>query len=296
MNASKWREPVVDPYSISFKNNLKLESIEGYPHAGNDVFKCRGTYKDKEVYFYLKIARHLDANLENELKALEIFSNLSIPVPEVIAYDLDIKYPYIATKLIDGERLSKILSKYKGDEIKKNSLIYMEQFGAVLAKIHSARLTWKEVKTRRFHKNIDTSMLTDKVSLDVSKWLEENKPSKKDKVFVHGDYHYANLLWSDNKIAAVLDWELCGIGWKEFDIAWAIILRPSQKFLKTELEEQRFLDGYSKHCSFDNVSFDWCKVLIYLHFYIIGKKLKDNDYIIYVIKKMLSVINKYKKS
>ncbi|HKL75350.1 MAG TPA: hypothetical protein VJ881_04715 [Halanaerobiales bacterium] len=44
MNTPKWREPIIDPYSIILNEDLELKSIDGYPHAGNDVFKCSNNW------------------------------------------------------------------------------------------------------------------------------------------------------------------------------------------------------------------------------------------------------------
>ena len=62
------------------------------------------------------------------------------------------------------------------------------------------------------------------------------------------------ILWNNKKISAVLDWELSGIGNKEFDIAWAIINRPSQKFLKTDKgRELAHRYGYTSQHAVDNL-------------------------------------------
>ena len=91
------------------------------------------------------------------------------------------------------------------------------------------------------------------------------------KGFCHGDFHYANILWKDGHMSAILDFELSGWGNREFDIAWALILRPGQKFLNTEEELSLFLDGYlsAGTCSLNAVRY--YMVLIYAYFYRIGR-------------------------
>lgn len=69
-----------------------------------------------------------------------------------------------------------------------------------------------------------------------------------------------------------MDFELSGWGNKEFDIAWALILRPGQKFMNTDKEILLFRDGY---LSVGNCNWDYVKyymVLIYSYFYRIGKE------------------------
>ena len=76
-------------------------------------------------------------------------------------------------------------------------------------------------------------------------------------VFCYGDFHYANVLWKDHHISAILDFELAGYGSRDFDIAWALFLRPGQKFLKTDEELERFLRGYQKYgdCNVEAVKY-----------------------------------------
>ena len=73
-------------------------------------------------------------------------------------------------------------------------------------------------------------------------------------------------------IVAVLDWELSGIGNKEFDIAWAIINRPFQEFLKTNKEINEFLRGYNSFSSCNVKFVKYYMILIYAHFISVDKE------------------------
>ena len=46
-------------------------------------------------------------------------------------------------------------------------------------------------------------------------YLQENNIQKDGSTFIHGDFHYANVLWKQNDISGVLDWEYSGRGFKE---------------------------------------------------------------------------------
>ena len=84
-------------------------------------------------------------------------------------------------------------------------------------------------------------------------------------VFCHGDFHYANVLWKDQHISAILDFELAGYGNRDFDIAWALFLRPGQRFLKTDKEQALFIKGYQKHgdCNVDAVIYYMAQCFVY---------------------------------
>ena len=62
----------------------------------------------------------------------------------------------------------------------------------------------------------------------------------------------------------MIDWEFAGMGWREYDLAWA--LRARTVFLNTPEEREALLNGYRSHASFDGHVLRWCEVLNYLHF------------------------------
>ncbi|MBG0771132.1 MAG: phosphotransferase, partial [Anaerolineaceae bacterium] len=107
--------------------------------------------------------------------------------------------------------------------------------------------------------------------VEAFEYMEGHPPVEISRCFVHGDFHYANILWEDGKISAILDYELAGLGIKEFDIAWACFLRPGQKFLDTRGEVECFLDGYRSNSSFAREAFIYYYLLIAGWFYKVGK-------------------------
>lgn len=253
----KWRDGI-DPLSLPLRN-VQLQEILGYPHAANQVFYVKGVQADKEGYYYLKYAHHVDANFKNEV---EIIQQLHSPLtPNVVEYDVE-DYRYEVTRQIDGRRLSVILADAKSD----NGLDYMFEYGRTLAELHCASGSFPDAPHRRFH-DIPEFAYFEKIGMgDIYKWLIDNKPTQINKCFVHGDFHYANILWKDSHISGILDFELAGMGNREFDIAWSLILRPGQKFMQTEAELQKFISGYSSvgNCSHGLVRY--YMVLIYTRF------------------------------
>ena len=146
---------------------------------------------------------------------------------------------YIVTKEVAGDRLSYILQTT--DE---KSMDYMYEYGRTLARIHSETIDCGKVSHRKFFDIPSSEYLKEHGIEFVLEFLKNNQPCDIDECFCHGDFHYANVLWQNQKITAVLDWELSGIGNREFDIAWSIINRPGQNFLKTDKEVKEFIRGY----------------------------------------------------
>lgn len=54
--------------------------------------------------------------------------------------------------------------------------------------------------------------------------------------------------------------------YRDFDIAWSLILRPGQRFLKTEKEKSIFLSGYAKHGQYNISNIHYYMAQIYVYF------------------------------
>lgn len=252
----KWRD-TVDPFSLNYHSFRPLEVL-GYPHAGNDVFHVRGIYMDGEVTAYIKVARQYGAAIENEVAVMR---QLDSPViPRILDADFG-AHPFSVTSDMPGLRLSNIV----GDNGGTVSLAYMEEYGEALAKIHQAKVSAGPAADRRFFHTPPAEML-DELDLAHLKAYFANSPTDIATVFCHGDFHYANLLWHDHHISGILDFELSGYGNRDFDIAWALIRRPCQQFLKTEEEQTRFLSGYAKHGHFSASNIQYYMAQIYVYF------------------------------
>ena len=266
----KWRE-TCDPFALAY-HAFRPTEVLGYPHAGNDVFHMRGQYEGRDVTAFVKVARQKDANLENEVR---ILLQLKAPTfPRVLDYDRE-GFQFSVTEEMLGERLSVIVGENRNGE----ALSYMEEYGEMLARLHALPVKANRQADRRFHHRPTREALE---ALGLA-YLDEyfaNPPRNGETVFCHGDFHYANVLWRAHHISAVLDFELAGYGDHDFDLAWALFLRPGQRFLGTGEEAECFLNGYRKaggHCDAEAVRYFMAQC--YVHF--LGF-IKDADYCDYV--------------
>ena len=282
----KWRESLINPNEIKFNNNLKLSSIISYPPAGNDVFECIGYYNSKKVCFFLKISRGSFSNIINEGNILLKLKDNNISVPLVLDYGNYNGYDYIVTKKKYGYKLSNLIKKGH------SSMDYMYNYGLYLAKIHSLNIKASNAKQRKFNDIVDIN-INDYPELKVYyNYLLNNKIESNNDTFIHGDFHYGNLLFKDYNISCVLDFEYSGMGFKEQDIAWTIALRPTQNFLNTKKEIDEFIRGYSSVCNFSYNKFLWCYINASLHFY--KMNANNNEYktrIINILKSIMEDVN-----
>lgn len=232
-----WRE-TCDPFSLPY-HDFQLQEILGYPHAGNDVFHVRGTIGGRETTAYVKVARQKGAAIDNEVRILH---QLDAPIfPRVLDYDRE-RGLFSVTEALPGLRLSNIV-KENGEHA---SLACMEEYGEALAKLHRLKPAAKAQADRSFYHRPPKALL-EKLELLHLEAFFDREPAQGKSVFCHGDFHYANVLWQKQHISAILDFELAGYGNRDFDIAWALFLRPGQNFLKTDGERRLFLQGYERY-------------------------------------------------
>lgn len=260
----KYRELTIDLFSIQYRN-IKLKKIISYPPAGNDVVEAIVDIKNKEENVYIKFERSKMANFETEYKHLKLLRDINI-FPKVIEFGSVNDKKYIILEKIEGNRLSDI---FKQD--KKDKEAYLKEYGKTLSQIHN-------IKNRGFDKAFQRPINevpknyknSDEFSEKIIKYLEENKIEKDNKTFIHGDFHYANVLFKNKKVNGIIDLEYSGFGFKEQDIAWALILRPGQKFMDNIDDINLFLDGYRSKNNFEYDKFKWCYINGSIHFYLMN--------------------------
>ena len=266
----KWRN-TIDPFTLNY-HTFRLLEVLGYPHAGNDVFHVKGIHRNEEITAYIKVARQKGAAIENEV---QIMRQLDHPaIPRVLDADFG-EHPFSITSDMPGLRLSNIVG-YNDNMV---SLEYMEEYGEALGKIHNTKVSASPVADRRFF-HVPAVEVLENLNLNFLKSYFDNAPTEISIVFCHGDFHYANLLWNNHHISGILDFELSGYGNRDFDIAWSLIRRPGQRFLKTIDEQNLFLLGYSKHGQYNISNIHYYMAQIYVYF--MNSCSDDTEYCDYI--------------
>ena len=271
----KWRESKIDLSKLHLKTIHEFKVIS-YPPAGNDVFDCIGKLNSgNSISFILKSERGTFANFDNEIKILQTIKNF--PIPTVIETGKIDNFTYIVMSKMKGEKLSDLFEK--STNVDKSKYLFL--YGQELAKVHKIKLNWSIAKQRDINDIPKKSIykISNDWEAEIIRYLEETKPKIIMDTFIHGDFHYGNILWEDYKVSAILDWEYSGIGFKEQDIAWALILRPSQKFMDNMSDYKYFLKGYNSINNFDYIKLKWCLINGLLHFYLMNKNENNDEYL-----------------
>ena len=288
----KWRDLKIDPQEIDFKK-IKILNQISFPHCGNDVVECECEIDNGIIInAFIKIERSTKASFQTEVDHLKILSQNKYyeKIPKIIEDGNVKEKKYIVLTKIEGSRLSDIFLEIKNQDLKNEYLI---KYGQELAKIHniSAKL-FSNAKQRSIN-DYPSKEKYKKFDATISKYIDyliENKPEINYNTFIHGDFHYGNVLWENENISGVLDWEYSGKGFKEQDIAWACILRSTQLFMDNINDINNFLKGYRMIGTYDKNKLKWCFINGYCHFYLL---MKDEKEYRKKLRKILLKINKY---
>ncbi len=215
------------------------------------------------------------SNFDNEVTILKLLKE-KLPVPKVYEYGRYGDYKYIVLSKLEGDKLSTII-KITNDKSRN----YLFSYGSWLAKIHSLKLKSDIAMQRPIndYPNIEKYKDLNKDEKKIINYLINNKPDIVFDTFIHGDFHYGNILWKGKKITGILDFEYAGIGFKEQDIAWALILRPNQEFLCEKAEIKLFFDGYKTIGNYDFDKLKWCLINGYMHFYLMNRNSDNKKYL-----------------
>lgn len=258
-----FRPLVLDPLSLPCRPGLVPWRILGQPHAGNDVVICQARVDGRECPVVVKLARHQDAALDHEADMLDRLRQTGLQVPRVLDQGRTRDRDWLVLEFLPGERLSRLQAAYARDPAS-----WCRAFGAHLARIHALDLDAPPVRPRRVHQIRPPDGQPEPGFVQATRqWLLDHDPGPATRGFVHGDHHYANLLWVGQELSAVLDWELSGLGQQEFDLAWALCLRPDQTFFDRPEEEHWILEGYSRIRNFQAAALRWSQVLVMSHFW-----------------------------
>lgn len=228
----------------------------------NSVYRWAGVFGGARTAGYLKVADRQARSLANEAAVLRRLAGAGIPVPAVLAAG-DAQKQFLALSALPGVMLWDIIDPRRSPARREIVLAHVEAYGALLARIHALPIAWKP-QPRADIEDLSLQECADPRFAALVAWLDRARPAERAIVFAHGDFNPANVLFLDGAVSGVVDWEFAGLGWREFELAWA--LRARTHFLNTDAEREALLGGYRTMCSYDEAHLRWCEVLTYLHF------------------------------
>ena len=196
-----------------------------------------------------------------QVHALQAVAGKKFPAPQLVSFAEDgaeIGFPFFICTHVEGA----VATPWAGSALDgDHRRIIAKQFIEILAALHCvdwtqtplapaagaspARIelqpiaTWRKTLARptaRYYPLLDWG----------GRWLEDHCPVPPRVTIVHGDYRIGNFLEQDQKITAILDWELTHIGDPHEDLGWALLPTfnaGSRKFYGV-MERQEVIDIY----------------------------------------------------
>lgn len=99
----------------------------------------------------------------------------------------------------------------------------------------------------------------------VHRWMIDHQPKVRPGTLVQGDSQIANVIYKDNKLAAVLDWELAYLGHNEADLALIAFLTESMKQLDKHVDgtptEDEYIERFEREAGHSVEHYDYFKLI-----------------------------------
>ncbi|MEI8281569.1 MAG: aminoglycoside phosphotransferase family protein [Armatimonadota bacterium] len=163
---------------------------------------------------------HYPESAKNEFNLLVHLDGQGIPVPKARHFDLScslLPRPFLVLDYVDGSP----------DLTATNVIFRATDMAVQLAKIHQLDVKHpvfsfmkpSPVNLRPLTGEPNEDLQETKIRKVLTEWLPRVKENEYR--FRHGDYWPGNMLWKNNKLAAVIDWEETSIGDPLFDVAIA---------------------------------------------------------------------------
>jgi aminoglycoside phosphotransferase (APT) family kinase protein len=198
-----------------------------------------------------------------QVYALQSMAGTRVPVPGLVTFDQDgaeIGFPFFVCEHVPGEVPAPWAGSSLDEDHRRN---IAKQFITILGELH--KFDWRRTQLASLSRAGEERSEIGAISawrvsiarptaryyplLDWGgRWLEENCPVPPRRTIVHGDYRIGNFLEYDQKITAILDWELTHLGDPHEDLAWALMPTfnaGSRKFYGV-VEREEVIDLYQR--------------------------------------------------
>lgn len=225
------------------------------------------------------LLRHL-SSLEEQFRVLQCLADMPLPTPKPYWFESDpaiLDRPFLIMEKVPGTCPSPWGREGRAFyEAAAARGTLPAHFTATLATLHT--LDWRAAgldflgvpapgttfarrEIAKWRQLIDVSgHAPEPILTDLIAWLEANAPSVDRVTLVHGAYRTGNLLIHDDRISAVLDWELQVLGDPLYDVAYVLsdLNREGTPLLSNLVDRDRFYRDYEAATGF-TIDDDICR-------------------------------------
>jgi aminoglycoside phosphotransferase (APT) family kinase protein len=225
------------------------------------------------------LLRHF-SDLKEQFRVLTCLEGTELAAPKVYWYEDDpeiLGAPFLVMEKVPGTCPSPWGSsgqRFYAEAAERGVL--PESFTGTLATLHN--VDWKAAgldflgvpkpgagfalrEVKKWRGLIEASQMEpDPILVDLLGWLEANAPAPARLTLVHGAYRTGNLLIHDDRISAVLDWELQTIGDPMYDVAYVLadLNREGSDLLSHLVTRDAFFRQYEEQTGFE-IDEDVCR-------------------------------------
>jgi aminoglycoside phosphotransferase (APT) family kinase protein len=222
----------------------------------------------------------LESNRDMEYGVLASLESTPVPVPRVYWLEPDEKWlgrPFFIMERLPGTTTPNRLGLFAPEDPALRAKI-AKQWVEILARIHA--VDWRGLglsflgvpeagtdcarrEIAKWEKAIDKNKLEPQPILtEALLWLKSNKPKAERISLVHGDYKQDNILFENEKISAILDWEMSHLSDPMEDLGWACMgfYRQGTPLVCGLLEREEFYRYYE---DFSGIKVDEGRVFFY---------------------------------
>jgi aminoglycoside phosphotransferase (APT) family kinase protein len=208
------------------------------------------------------------SNLEEQFRVLKALEPTPAPAPRAYWYEPDASIlggPFLVMEKIEGEvpnPWSKAGKQAYAEAAARGTL--PRSFVEALATLHN--IDWRAAGLdflgvpgagRDFARREiakweglarESSPEPQPVLAEIIAWLKANAPAAQRLAFVHGAYRTGNLMLHEDRVAAILDWELEVIGDPMYDVAYVLsdLNREGTPLLSYVVDREFFITEYER--------------------------------------------------
>ncbi|MEU7743928.1 phosphotransferase family protein [Nonomuraea sp. NPDC049158] len=218
--------------------------------------------------------------LRREARVLAALRDTPVPAPRLVAAQTADEPVYYLMEPVDGFNPSNGLPEPHASDPAIRHRMGLEAAGALaeLGRVDPAALPgfgrpdgFLERQVPRWLKELDSYCRLDGYPgpdiprlAETAEWLERQRPATFTPGVMHGDYHFANLMFAHDgpRVAAIVDWEMSTIGDPLLDLGWLLATWPSNNEHVPGLPSPGELVAYYAALSERDLSaIDWYAVL-----------------------------------
>lgn len=195
--------------------------------------------------------------IDREVRVLQALEGSDVPVPRVLLHVADASYfgaPFYLMTLVDGEAVEDPALPDLADSLRTR--VYHQAID-ILASLHNllphaigltgfgGQGDYNARQLTRWSGQMAIDGGVPPALLELGSVLSRTLPRQMWTSVVHGDYRFGNLLQSEGKISAVLDWELSTLGDPFADLAYFLLPfdLPRNGFILPGLAEKHWQGG-----------------------------------------------------